>query len=359
MSGRPFRRVARFLLDLSLPAALGLWTMTLGAETPSRPPSAPAAGVLATVRGEVAIDRPGGARPIAGTIGMRLMPGDGLRVGAGSSATVYLAGGSIVRVPAGGRIEIPQGPGGVGAAAGVEGAGRNTAGSATAPAMSSRSVEVLEQGLWVLNDPEGSVLLSAMRGENDVWEDVGAGGPLPLSPRFETVLDPRPRFVWRPASGPVRIALAHGKDVLWRGPATAASSLRLPEDAPKLRAGEAYRWWLESGDGGVPLGEGVPFRLAGRDVQTDAARFESEVGTLERGDDGTALADLLRCGYYVKIGAWTRVLEAASAHGERDAPSPVATRAIDGCRRQMRLTQDGIQRLVALAAGRGEVDSAP
>ena len=352
MTGPSLRPVVRVFRWLILMAALCLRITTLGAEPSSPPQPAPAAGVLATVRGDVAIDRPGGARPIAGTIGMRLMPGDGLRVGPGSSATVYLAGGSIVRVPAGGRIEIPQAPGRTGGAlAGVEGAGR---GPAAASSMSSRSVEVLEQGLWILNDPEGSVLLSAMRGEDDAWDDAGGTGPLPLSPRFETVLEPRPRFVWSTAAGPVRIALARGKDVLWRSPAAATTSLSLPEDGPKLRAGEAYRWWLESGDAGVPLGEAVPFRLATREVQTDAARFESEVGALERGDDGTALAGLLRCGYYVKIGAWSRVLTAASSLGRRDAPSPVAPRALDGCRRQMRLTQEGIDRLVALGAGQAD-----
>ena len=348
MTGRSFRSVARSLLSLSLAIAPGPLALSPGASTSSRPQSAPAAGVLATVRGDVVIDRPGGARPIAGTIGMRLMPGDGLRVGSGASATVYLVGGSIVRVPAGGRIEIPPAPGGKGTVAGKDGAGDPPTGSPTASTMSSRSVEVLEPGLWVLNDPEGSVLLSAMRGEDDVWEDSGDGPSLPLSPRFETVLDPRPRFVWGATTGPVRIALAHGTDVLWRSPSTTTSSLRLPEDAPRLRAGEAYRWWLESGDGGVPLGEAVPFRLADKDVQTEAARFERELDVLERGDDGTALADLLRCGYYVRIGAWSRVIAAASDHGQPGAPTIVATRAIDGSRRRMRLTQEGLNRLVAL-----------
>ncbi len=351
MTGPSLQPVVPFFRCLIVLAAC-LLTTTLAAEPASRQQPAPAAGVLATVRGDVAIDRPGSARPIAGTIGMRLMPGDGLRVGPGSSATIYLAGGSIVRVPAEGRIEIPQGPGGTGGAeAGTEGAGQRSAGPAAASSMSSRSVEVLEQGLWILNDPEGSVLLSAMRGEDDAWDDAGGTGPLPLSPRFETVLDPRPRFVWSAASGPVRIALAQGKDVLWRSAAAATTSLKLPEDAPKLRAGEAYRWWIESGDAGVPLGEVVPFRLAGMDVRTDAARFESEVGALERGDDGVTLAGLLRCGYYVKIGAWSRVLTAASALAGRYGPSAVGPRVIDGCRRQMRLTREGIDRLVALGTG--------
>jgi hypothetical protein len=335
LSPRPIFRILGFLI---LEVALCLESAALIAQPSARPQAPPAAGVLATVRGEVAIERPGGARPLAGTVGMRLMPGDGLRVGPGSSATVYLAGGSIVRVPAGGRIEIPQGPAGAGPAPPAQGG-----------AMSSRSVEVLEQGLWILNDPEGSVLLSAMRGEDDAWDEAGRPASLPLSPRFEIVLEPRPRFLWSGPDGPVRVALARGKEVLWRSASTKSSSLRLPEDGPKLRAGEAYRWWLESGDSGGPLGEAVPFRIADKNVQDDATRFESEIGVMTQGDDAAVLAGLLRCGYYVQIGAWSRVLAAAGDLKRRDAGSPVAPRALDGCRRQMRLTEEGIESLAKLA----------
>ena len=58
--------------------------------------------------GQVSIERPGTPAPLAGTIGMRLLAGDTVKVGSGSSATVYLAGGGLVRVPAGSRIEIPR-----------------------------------------------------------------------------------------------------------------------------------------------------------------------------------------------------------------------------------------------------------
>ena len=333
-SHMPFVRCLEYLV---LGATLCVQPMSLVAQPSSMPQPSPAAGVLAAVRGEVAIERPGGARPLAGAVGMRLMPGDGLRVGPGSSATVYLAGGSIVRVPAGSRMEVPQGPPAPDKAPAAPGGG-----------MSSRSVEVLERGLWVLNDPEGSVLLSAMRGEDDAWEEAGRSTPLPLSPRFEIVLDARPRFSWSGPGGPVQVALARGKEVLWRSAPTKSSSLRLEDDGPKLRAGEAYRWWLESGDGGGPLGEAVPFRIADTDVQRDAARFESEIESLTRGDDGAALAGLLRCGYYVQVGAWSRVLAAAADLQRRDANSPVATRALDGCRRQMRLSEDGVASLAKI-----------
>ncbi|HET8947296.1 MAG TPA: hypothetical protein VFQ07_09960, partial [Candidatus Polarisedimenticolia bacterium] len=71
-------------------------------------PAPSAAAVLAAASGQVNIERPGSAAPLVGSIGMRLLAGDTVKVGGGSSATVYLAGGGLVRVPAGSRIEIPS-----------------------------------------------------------------------------------------------------------------------------------------------------------------------------------------------------------------------------------------------------------
>jgi hypothetical protein len=53
----------------------------------------------------------------------------------------------------------------------------------------------------------------------------------------------------------------------------------------------------------------------------------------------------------VRLGAWSRVLEAASDLMARDAASPASSRAVDGCRRQMRLGEEGIATLVKLRAG--------
>jgi len=133
-------------------------------------------------------------------------------------------------------------------------------------------------GALVLNDPR-ECPLSRMRGEDDVWDGCrrerdpcrSRHASRPSSSRAH-------RFVWSTAAGPVRIALARGKDVSGRSPAAATTSLKVPEDGPKLRAGEAYRWWARVRRCRCPLGEAVPFRLAAKDVQTDAARFESEVG---------------------------------------------------------------------------------
>jgi hypothetical protein len=311
------------------------------ADDPAKPHATPAAGVLAAVNGDVKIDRPGTSAPIAGAIGVRLLPGDLVRVGAASSATVYLAGGGIVRVPAGNRIEIPKATTAPKATPAIAG---------LTPAMSSRSVEVLEAGLWVLNDPQGSVLLTAMRGGGDDWTADPAAGPMPLSPRFETVLEPRPRLLWA-ADAPVRLVIGRGQDVVWRSPTTIAGPLTLPDNVSELRAGEVYRWWLESPDGGAPLSEAVPFRIADKKTQTDATRFEKELAGLAGNDDAPALASLMRCGYYVQVGAWTRVVSAASELHHRDPGSAAAARALDGSRQQMRLGEDAMARLLTPGDG--------
>jgi hypothetical protein len=310
--------------------------------------AASAAAVLASASGQVIIERPGTAAPLAGSIGMRLLAGDTVKVGGGSSATVYLAGGGLVRVPAGSRIEIPREavPSGQGTAPAA------TAGatpppsevSSLATAMSSRSVEVLEAGLWILNDPDGSVLLSAMRGEGDDWGAAAGGVAEPLSPRFETVFETRPRFLWSgtPTS---RVVLARGKEIVWRGAPTAGGNLILPTDVAELKPGETYRWWLEAETPGTPPTESVPFRIAERKVMGETARFEKELEGLAAGDEGPGLASLMRCGYYVEVGAWSRVVAAAADLRRRDPGSPASERALEGSRRQMRLGPEGLARL--------------
>jgi hypothetical protein len=316
------------------------------------PASSSAAAVLAAASGQVSIERPGSAAPLNGTIGMRLLAGDTVKVGPSSSATVYLAGGGLVRVPAGSRIEIPReaipaaGSSGAGAAAaGAVGATPPpTEASTLANAMSSRSVEVLEAGLWILNDPDGSVLLSAMRGEGDDWGAAAAGATEPLSPRFETVFETRPRFVWS-GTATSRVVVARGREVVWRGSPTAAGNLTLPVDAPELKPGEMYRWWLESEVPGTPPTESVPFKIAEKKAIGDAARFEKELEGLAGANEAPGLASVMRCGYYVEVGAWSRVIAAAADLRRHDPASPAAERALEGSRRQMRLGADGFARL--------------
>jgi hypothetical protein len=299
------------------------------------PAARPAVAVLASARGKVSVDRLGSPTPLEGSLGMRLQPGDTVRVGSGGAATVYLAGGGLVRVPAGSRIEIPK-------------ESAPTPDPTLRTAMSSRSVEVFEAGLWILNDPDGSVLLSAMRGNADDWSGGRAASPQPLSPRYETLLEARPRFVW--SGGEARAVVAHGREILWRFPAS-SGSIVWPSSAPELQPGEMYRWWLESSEGGAP-GDAVPFRIAEVKTLADSERFEKEVARLAAGDD-PSLAGLLRCGFYVEAGAWTKALAAASRLRRQDPASEAATRAFDGSRRKMRLGEEAAAQLASLLAPGG------
>ena len=353
----PRRATRRAAWSAALVLALAAFLVPAPAAAAAAPAAASAAAVLAASSGQVSIERPGTSAPIAGTIGMRLLAGDTVKVGSGSSATVYLAGGGLVRIPAGSRIEIPrEAIPGAGAAPAVGTVGATpppTEASSLATAMSSRSVEVLEAGLWILNDPDGSVLLSAMRGEGNDWGAAEAGAMEPLSPRFETIFETRPKFVWS-GTPPAKVVVAHGKDIVWRGPASTAGSLIFPADAAELKHGEVYRWWLESEGAGSPPTESVPFRIAERKAVGEAARFEKEVEGLAAGgsEDGQGLASLLRCGYYVEVGSWSRVVAAAADLRRRDPGSAAAERALEGSRRQMRLGAGSLARLAPAASDR-------
>jgi hypothetical protein len=329
------------LLLASLAEPLGAAPAPAAASRVEAPAARPAVAVLASAKGKVSVDRPGTTAPLEGSLGMRLQPGDTVRVGSGGAATVYLAGGGLVRVPAGSRIEIPK-------------ESAQVPDPSLRAAMSSRSVEVLEAGLWILNDPDGSVLLSAMRGDADDWSDGRDSGPQPLSPRYETLLDERPRFVW--SGGEARVVVAHGREILWRFPAS-SGSIVWPSSAPELQPGEMYRWWLESAEGGAP-GDAVPFRIAETRTLADSERFEKEVARLAAGDD-PALAGLLRCGFYVEAGAWTKALAAAARLRRQDPASEAAARAFDGSRRKMRLGEDAAAKLASLVAPLGAPESSP
>jgi len=121
---------------------------------------APAAGVLVSLKAPVRVERSGSSAP-APELGMRLMKGDVVVVGKGGSAMLYLAGGGIEKVGEGGRFEL----------------------SGTPPKKLSSSMKAAESGLWVLNDPSGSILVAGMRG--DKWDEQNAAAA-PLSPRYET-----------------------------------------------------------------------------------------------------------------------------------------------------------------------------
>jgi len=331
------RAVSPLILVVSLLNASGT---ALPVDESKRPKSPPAAAVLAAVKGPVWIDRAGTGAPLAGQLGMRLLAGDTVRVEPASSATLYLPGGGIVRIPGGNRLEIPKGP------------AKPPAGASPVALMSTPSLEVLEAGLWVLNDPQGSVLLSAMRGEQKSWASaVGADVSL-LSPRYETVTEARPTFLW--SGGPQRaiVVVGSGEAILWRGEPTGAARLTYSDTAPALRPGEVYWWRVEPAEGGGPVTDRVPFRLAAEELARRSLRFEAEMRELGRTQDDPALADLFRCAFYLESGAWTRMLDAARRVQAADANAELATRAMSSARRQMRLDEEAFEALLRIQEGK-------
>jgi hypothetical protein len=323
----------------SAPLRLGLAAAALlvmaAQETPST--SQPAA-VLAALHGQVAVDRPGAGQPIPGSLGMRLLAGDTVRAGAGSSATLYLPGGGIVRVPAGNRIEIPRRP-------------EKTPVKADAIAgMSGSSLKMLESGLWVLNDPQGSLLLSGMRGGRDLWGQDEEAGPSLLAPRYETVTAQRPVFYWAGHSERARVVVGRGQagEILWRSEPIPPGAIPYPGDAPPLRSSEAYRWWLEPAAEGAPLTSRVPFRMASQEVAAKSAKFEAELAGLSDAADGPAVEDFMRCAFYLEAGDWTRTLAAAAHLRGLHPDSDLVKRALSGARLQMRLDEEDLEALLDL-----------
>ena len=173
---------------------------------------APAGGVLVSFKGPIRVER-GAAKPAA-ELGMRLMKGDVVVVGAGGSAMLYLAGGGIERVPAGGKFEVP----------------------AESGAATKGSMKASESGLWVLNDPSGSILVAAMRGNDGAFADANAARADLLSPRYETVAGKQPRFVATGGTRPFRIAVAAGKEAVWHSGSLEGSGPWAPEGFPDLDA---------------------------------------------------------------------------------------------------------------------------
>ena len=339
MRARPVGRGAVLSLLLTF------WVATLGptaastdagrGAAPRAAGAAPAAAVLAAVTGSILIERAGLAEPIAGALGMRLQGGDAVRVGASSSATLYMTGGGIVRVPAGNRIEIPATDAGLKPPAGQ------------ASKISRPTVEVFEAGLWVLNDPDGSILLSGMRGaEGQAWNDEGLGSDL-LSPRYETIPEARPAFHWS-GQGTARVVVARGSETAWRSEPLSPGTVTYPQAGTPLEPDQVYRWWLEPADGGAALTEKIPFRTASRQVADSAAAFESDMADVSAGPDGPAVSELMRCAYYLESGSWSRMLDAAARLRDLYPGSDLAERALAGARRQMRLDEEAAELLIGM-----------
>ncbi|HJQ97590.1 MAG TPA: hypothetical protein VJ826_04695 [Candidatus Polarisedimenticolaceae bacterium] len=289
----------------------------------SAEPTAPAAGVLVSVKAPVRVERSGAAVPAA-ELGMRLMKGDVVVVGSGGAAMLYLAGGGIERVPAGGRFAIPA--------------------PTKAP---SGAMKSSESGLWVLNDPSGSVLVAAMRGNDGAFADVSEARADLLSPRYETIAERRPRFFATGGTRPSRIAVAAGKEVLWHSGSLEGDGPWAPEGFPDLDAAKVYLWRIESAEG-EPQSEWVPFRVSTPADAEAAAAFEKEMATLAASSDGAAAADVLRCGRYLDRSSWTALLSASTRLLALQPDSTVAQRARESAVRGLRLEAERAESLIRL-----------
>jgi hypothetical protein len=274
------------------------------------------AGVIVGVNGHVVVVRPS-APERAATLGMRLEAIDIVVVDRGATAEIYLKGGGIVHLRDATRFEMPKA-----ADAPVQ--------AASKARLSRGSIDQLESGLWVLNDPQGSLLVSPMRGEGGWEPGVSA---VPLTPRYETLTASSARFVWNGGPAKARVVVAKKREVVWTStPATPGTILDAGAALP-LAAGEVYTWWLEPEAGGPPLTAGIPFRVAAADVLERTTMLEKELRSMSGADENPAAVDYLRVAFYAGAASWTRVLLLAT----RMAPSDARSRALEAAAEGLRL----------------------
>jgi len=277
-----------------------------------------AAGVIVGVSGHVVIQG-SSSSPQPATLGMRLAPSDVVVVDRGASASVYLKGGGVVRLSDATRFAVPKG----------------TEAHDAGAKLKSGSIAQLENGLWVLNDPSGSLLVSPMRG------DEGGDAPLPLTPRYEALTETHATFGWTGGPPKARVVVAKKRDVVWRSDPAPPGTPVAAGSALALAPGEVYTWWLEPEAGGAPLTAGIPFRVAASDVLDRTRALEGEVGTI-----GGETADYLRLAHYVGAGSWTHVVALASPMPEGDARKRALAAAAQG----LRLDERGAKALAAQVA---------
>jgi hypothetical protein len=269
-----------------------------------------AAGVILGATGHVTVEHPAAAaRPAA--LGMRLESDDIVVVDRAATAEIYIKGGGVVRLHDATRFEMPK-----------------AASQAKQERLAGGSIAQLENGLWVLNDPKGSMLVSPMRGETG-WE---GNAVVPLSPRYEALATPSVAFVWSGGPAKARVVVAKRREVVWKSDASAPGGPLDPGAALPLAAGEVYTWWLEPESGGPPLTAGMPFRIADADVLARTTTVEAELRTLYPPDGHAAAADYLRIAHYAGAGDWTRVLKLANRMAPCDARDRALAAATAGLR---------------------------
>jgi hypothetical protein len=276
----------------------------------------------------VTVERAGTGAVASAVLGMRLEGGDVVTVAESATASVYLAGGrGIRRLAAGERLAISAG---------------SKPQSEEARALSGSALRVSEAGLWVLNDPDGRILVAAMRGGGHEESAPVSGAAEPLSPRYETVVADRPTFRAVLGPRPAAIAVAAGQEIVGRtGPLDGDGPWSV-DGVVELRPGGLYSWRVESAADRAPLSSWIPFRIASSEDVELARRFESEVAALDAATGGASAADLLRCGHYLTTQSWTPLLAAAERLLKVAPDSEVARRARDRAIRGLRLDVDQV-----------------
>jgi len=321
-----------------------------GASAPTSPATTTAepqaAAVVAVVRGEVWIDAAGARPAVRASIGMRLSAGDTVRVAEGAAAQIYVRGGLIVRVPGGNQVEI----------AGVLAPEQDDR-SQKLVRMSTESLKILQDGLWAISGPDGPIVIGGMRGGPETthsMDDAGAG-PTLLSPRAgEVIPGTRPTFYWTSDGTRVRVALGQEDEVIWRGRPTTGGVLRYPEDAPVLRPGEGFIWWLESVDGKRPVSGRASLQLPTTTAAGEIAAFEAEMAFLGKSPDGAELADFLRCGFYNRQRSWTSLLVASHRLNRADAGDIRIADLLRRVRATLELSPEQVQNLILLIENESE-----
>lgn len=302
--------------------ALPLAVLLLGCAVPgvvvagaSVPDDAGPGAFIAAVRGEVRVERGGGT--VRAAFGMALRPGDRVVVAEGGEAVVYSDGADLLRVASGGSLPIDGGA----EAISEDGPVRRIGATATPKA---------ESGLRALLEP----MTRESRESRGAADAEPSDSPTPLSPRHERVTVFDPVFHAAGRVPPVRVALATETTVIWRSGSLESEGPWTPEGFPRLDPRRTFLWRLESLADGTPLTEWVPIRGATERVLLEVHNFEIDMDRLAKEPMGASVADLLRCGLYAELGAWTPLLGASSrllaTHPDAEIALAARARAVDG-----------------------------
>ncbi len=308
--------------------AMSIWMLLALTATPVLAAEGAAAGVLAGWRGVVSVEREG--KSIVTDLGMRLLPGDVVVTGPGARATIYFSGGRVEELDASTRLVLPKSQPSA------------TAQARDAMRFGSSNVQMLESGLGVLNDPNGSVLLAmASRGVSD--EPTRELRAELLSPRNEVIDGQALTFYARSGPRPVRIAIYDGRKLIHRSdPMEGAGPWRITIASP-LDAARVYRWVLTTGDNDEPASDSASFRISPAEQVAQSAQLEQSLTKLE-----PDAADLMRCAHYAQAGHWTAVLAASHRLLATHPDATLALRARDASRRALGLNDAAAVALEAL-----------